>query len=248
MAGIETNCSDCCFYNNIQKKCQHNILHVFENNGSNIRWENSGPIIDRICQYKRSNEWLIWNEIKNDDEKIQLCRNEVYLKGTIILLADDLNSFISTVEKLKTIEHFKNFKIIVIYKNIKYNKILTYCANNINNEYKLINIVNDDIKYQIYKSLTFAKNGYLFIIDSSKELDEKLIDKINYIINIKMLRLLHVIGSDGLHQSVSMIHLYKFLKGDLQCNFADKLKDISEEEKSDAQIFTWKDIDEQYSC
>lgn len=247
MASIGTYCGDCCFYNNIEKKCQHNILDVFKSDGSQILWNESGPSIDRVCQYKRLNEWADKNNTKDINEKIELCRNEIYLRGTIVLLTEDINTLTDTINKLARIENIKNFKIIIIYKNIKYIDLLTICSNNIQSEYKIIKNINDDEKYQIYKSLSFAKNGYLFIIDCEKEFDEKFIDKVNYVLNIKMIRLLHVIGSDGIHQSASMLHLYKWLKGDLECNFGNKLKDIAEQENSNSQILTWKEIDEQYS-
>jgi hypothetical protein len=44
-----------------------------------------------------------------------------------------------------------------------------------------------------------------------------------------------------------MVHIYKWLKGDLEVEFKNKLEDISEQEKSDAQILTWKEINEEYS-
>lgn len=247
MVRIGTYCGDCCFYNNFDKNCQHNILDIFKNDGSNITWDESGPSVDRVCQYKRLEEWAEKNNPIDLDHKLKLCRDEIYLRGTIILIAEDLQSFTSTINRLTNIENIKNFKLIVIYRNIKYIDILTTCGNNIDSEYKIIHNVNNELEYQIYKSLEFARNGYLFIIDCSKDFDEKFIDKINHIINVKMLRLLHVIGIDGIHKSVSMIHLYKWLKGDLQCSFGDKLKDISEQENSNAQVFTWKEIDEQYS-
>lgn len=248
MASIGTYCGDCCFYNNLEKTCKQNILDIFKNDGSEILWNESGPSVDRVCQYKRLDEWADKNELKTIDEKIQLCKNEIYLRGTIVLLAEDIDSLRTTVDKLATVENIKNFKILIIYRNIKYVDILTTCGSNLKSEYKIINNINNDKPYQIYKALEFAKNGYLFIIDCQKEFDEKCIDKINYAVNIKMLRLLHVIGTDDMHQSVSMLHLYKWLKGDLECNFADKLKDIAQQEDSNAQTLTWKEIDEQYSC
>ena len=246
MARIETYCGDCCFYNNFEKKCQHNILDIFEKDGSSITWGDSGPYVDRVCQYKRVDEWVEKNNINSVKEKIELCKREIYLKGTIIILANSLESFQSTMDKLIKIENIKNFKIIIIFKNLLYSDILRICGNT-NLEYKIIHNINSDVEYQIYKALEFCRNGYLFILDSLKEFDEKIIDKINNAVNIKMLRLLHVTGSDGIHESVSMIHLYKWLKGDLQCSFEMKLKDISEQEKSNAKVFTWKEINEQYS-
>ena len=61
-----------------------------------------------------------------------------------------------------------------------------------------------------------------------------------------MFRLLHVCGTDGLHQSVNVSHLYKYIKGDLQFSMKYKIEEIAKEENSDPQIFTWKEINEEY--
>ena len=114
MVRIGTYCSDCCFYNNFEKKCQHNILDIFEKDGSNILWDEAGPCVDRICQYKRLDEWVIKNNITNTQDKIALCKSEIYLKGTVILLADNLDSFINTINKLNRIENI-NYSYLVIY-------------------------------------------------------------------------------------------------------------------------------------
>lgn len=245
MAGMITNCGECYFYNHKIRKCEHGLLKMFHDRNAKIEFIDSNPIIDRICQYKRSQEWAINNE--NIDNKLNLCKSEVYIKGTIVIITNNIKDLEFSIKKLSINKNIKNFKFIILYKNITYNNILAVCGNNINIKYKLIQYVDDNIKYQIYKSLKHAINGYLFIIDSSKEFDCDLIDKVNNIVNNKLFRLLHIIGSDGIHESISMIHIYKWLKGDLEIDFKDKLYDISKQESSDAQVFTWKEVNEQYS-
>jgi hypothetical protein len=63
-------------------------------------------------------------------------------------------------------------------------------------------------------------------------------------VNKKLFRLLHVSNDGQLHQSVNMIHLYKYLKGDLQCPIKEKIKDIASQESSDPQVFSWKEVNE----
>ena len=108
------------------------------------------------------------------------------------------------------------------------------------------NMTADDIPYQIYRSLKYAKNGMLFILECGREIEENLIDKVNHIINKKLYRVLHIHHEDELHQSVSMVHLYKWIKGHLGETMRFKLDDIANQEGSDAQIYTWKEINEQY--
>jgi hypothetical protein len=244
MVRLGTFCSQCCFYDSTNKSCAHKLLDVFQSRDAQVEWHEDGPSIDRICQYRRNHEW---NEDKTIEEKIKLCQDHVYLTGTIAVLANNKDSLLSTITKLNSNPKISNFKFIIIYTNIKQNDLLDVCGNNINGQYKLVYAANNNINFQIYKSLVFAKNGYLFILDSNKIFDDNIIDKINYVVNKKLFRLLHVPGTDGLHQSVSMVHIYKWLKGDLEVEFKNKLEDISEQEKSDAQILTWKEINEEYS-
>ena len=60
-----------------------------------------------------------------------------------------------------------------------------------------------------------------------------------------MHRVLHIEPIDEkLHQSVSMVHIYKWLNGDMMESFSNKLKNIASEESSDPQVFNWKEINE----
>lgn len=244
MVKLGTFCEDCCFYDKEKENCKHGLIEVFKNRGAEILWENSCPKIDRVCQYKRQ---LDWESDKTDEEKIELCKREVYLTGTIILIANDSQKLLDSILKLNAYQHIDEFKIIIIYKGIAYKDMLDVCGNNLKSNYRCVKITNDEIEFQIYKALKFAKNGYLFILDTNKSFDENLIEKVNYFVNKKMFRLLHIRGTDKLHESVSMIHLYKWLKGDLETNFGDKLKDISQQENSDNQVSNWKEVNEQYS-
>jgi hypothetical protein len=244
MVKLGTFCEDCCFYDKQIENCKHGLIEVFKNRGAEIIWEDSYPKIDRVCQYKRQEDW---QSDKTDEEKIQLCKKEIYITGTIILLADDKETLLKSILQLNQFEHIDEFKIIVIYKGIMYKDVLNVCGNNLKSEYRCLKTINNDIEFQIYKALKFAKNGYLFILEAGKSLDESLIDKVNNFVNRKMFRLLHIQGTDGLHQSVSMIHLYKWLKGDLGTNFGNKLKSISQQENSDHQVSNWKEVNEQYS-
>lgn len=244
MARLGTFCNQCCFYNNENKTCANNLFDIFLSRNANIEWLEDGPTIDRICQYKRS---IDWNLDKSIVDKIKLCQEQVCLSGTIIILANDKDRLLNTIIKLNQNNKINAFKFIIIYKNIKQNDLLNICGNNISSQYKLVYTANNDMNFQIYKSLSFAKNGYLFILDSNKAFQDNLIDKIDNIVNKKLFRLLHVPGTDGIHESVSMIHIYKWLKGDLQISFGDKIKDIAEQEQSNAQILSWKEINEEYS-
>jgi hypothetical protein len=244
MVKLGTFCEECCFYDKNNQNCKHGLLEVFKERHAEIIWEDSFPKIDRVCQYKRS---IDWENDKTDDEKIKICTDEVYISGTIVLITNNKEHLLEAIIKLKQCKNIERFMFIIIYKNIAYKDMLDICGNNISSKYKCVKITDENIELQIYRSLKFANNGYLFILDSEKPFDENLIDKVDNFVNKKMFRLLHIPGSSKLHESVSMIHLYKWLKGDLETNFANKLNDISQEENSNNQISTWKDINEHYS-
>lgn len=241
MAGIMTKCNGCCFFNSEDGSCKQKLHDVFREANAKVETVDGVCLIDRICQYRREDDWE--SDLSLED-KIKTCQDEVFISGTIILIADSLDSLSNAIDKL--VEQKDQFKFIILYKNIKYNDLLEICGNSFE-QYKLINYLTDDIAYHIHQSLKHARNGYVFVLDCNKSIDGSIIDKINHVVNIKLMRLLHVPGSDGLHESVSMIHIYRWLKGDLGVSFEAKLLDISLQEESDPQILTWKEVNEKYS-
>lgn len=241
MAGIMTKCNGCCFFNSEDGSCKQKLHDVFREANAKVETIDGVCLIDRICQYRREDDWE--RDLSLED-KIKTCQDEVFISGTIILIADSLDSLSNAIDKL--VGQKDQFKFIILYKNIKYNDLLEICGNSFE-QYKLINYLTDDIAYHIHQSLKHARNGYVFVLDCNKNIDESIIDKINHVVNVKLMRLLHVPGSDGLHESVSMIHIYRWLKGDLGVSFEAKLLDISLQEESDPQILTWKEVNEKYS-
>lgn len=231
MAKLGTSCKECSHFNKDDKSCNIGLHPIFKERGADITYLDGDVTIDRICPYK--------NKDPLDDK-------DVYIFGTIILLANTKEELESTIKKLNENDNIERFKIIVLYKNIPYHEILDICINNIKSSYKIVKMTTDDIPYQIYKSLKYAKNGMLFILECCREIEENLIDKVNHIINKKLYRVLHIHHNDELHQSVSMVHLYKWIKGHLGETMRFKLDDIANQEGSDAQIYTWKEINEQY--
>lgn len=243
MAKIGTSCKNCCFFNLENATCMHDLLDTYRKRGATIDIVNGYPQFDRVCQYMRNDEWS--NTLTIDD-KIAKCNNEVYIRGTIILIATNEDNLLNAIFEINKNEKIKGFKFIILYRGIKYKSVLNICEQNIKANYRCISMLDDDINFHIFKSLKFAINGFIFILDSDKKFDTDCIDKINHSVNKKMYRILHVPGVDGIHQSVSMAHIYKFLRGDLQNNFSEKLINIAREEKSDPQVFTWKEINDNY--
>jgi hypothetical protein len=230
MAQLGTSCKECSHFNKDDKSCNIGLHLLFKERSADVTYLDNDVTIDRICPYKN----------KDPLDK------DIYIFGTIILLANTKEELESTLKKLNENDNIERFKIIVLYKNISYHEILDICINNMKSSYKIVKMTTDDIPYQIYRSLKYAKNGMLFILECCREIEENLIDKVNHIINKKLYRVLHIHHNDELHQSVSMVHLYKWIKGHLGETMRFKLDDIANQEGSDAQIYTWKEINEQY--
>lgn len=232
MVKLGTSCKECYNFNSESKTCSRELYDIFLNRNAEITFLEDDVTIDRICPHKNT------TDSPNEDP---------YIFGTIILLVDNKDSLKSALEEINKNERIENFKILILYKDLKYHDLLPLCIENIHSSYRLVYMVTNDVAFQVYKSLGFAKNGLLFIIDTNKEIEPNMIDKVNHLINNKLYRVLHIHNNNEIHQSVSMVHLYKWIKGDLGESMAFKLKDISENEQSDPQIYTWKEVNEQYS-
>lgn len=242
MVKIGTSCLNCCFLDK-NKYCQHGLHSIFLDRGAEIISNETKVELDRVCQYKRTTDW---NNDKSIEDRISICKNEIYISGTILLISDNKENLEKSINKLNALPHIENFKFLILYKHIKSKDLLEICGNKIKSDYKLILNINDDLNNAVYRSIKYAKNGYFFILDSNKDITDNILDKVNNCVNINMHRLLHIKPTDGLHQSVSMIHLYKYIKGDTTIDFAEKLKDISIQENSNTQVFSWEEINEQY--
>jgi len=244
-AELGTHCKEC-FFLSEDKKCKYGILDRFIETGAKTNLDSEGnPSVSRICQYERDSEWA---KNKTEEEQLSALKEEMYIRGSILLIAKNKESLIETIKKLNKQAFVTNFNFIIIYDNIKSSDMLEICGNNIKSEY-ICNKVTffESNAYYIYKNVKYFKNGFLFILECEKDFDDLLIDKVNNVINNKLLRILHVSNNADLHESVNMIHIYKWLKGDLQIPMRDKLRNITNEEQTESQIFTWKEVNEHYS-
>lgn len=248
MAKLGTFCNKCCFYDAHKRDCLLGCHSLFKDREAEFVWEDDGgPSIDRVCPYRRKKEWEFSRTI---EERMELATREVYVKGTILLHVKSLDDLIKTLDKISTIPRIENFKIIVSHSSsIKTCDMKELCEKRITfTQYCCVRHCDNSEEMQIYHSLKEARNGYVIILDCSKDFDTNCIDKLNHFLYKKLFRLLHVNGVAGsTHQSITMVSIYRFLKGDIQCSIGEKLKDIAEYENSDPQITNWEKIDEEYN-
>ena len=234
-ASIGTYCHNCCNFEP-PDNCKLDLLTMFKKRSAKIfeSVTEDGKKqfgIDRVCPYF------------NIDE----LSSDIKLKGTILLIADDVKQLEQTVDKLETMGVENNFNLLVMYKKMKMADLLRVCGNT-KFDYKCSLCTVNDISYAVYKSACkYGKNGYLVILECDKDFDTDIINKVNYMIYHKMFRVMHVSNPNILHESVSMLHIYKYIKGDLgEESFSKKLDTIAEEEQTESQNFTWEFVNEQY--
>ena len=242
-ASIGTYCHDCCNFEP-PDNCRLDLLTMFKKRNAKIfqgvtKDGKQEFGIDRVCPYFNLAEL----PFKNVDEFLP----DIKLKGTILLIADDVKQLEKTVDKLETMGVENNFNLLVIYKKMKMADLLRVCGKT-KFDYKCSLRTDNDIPYAVYKSACkYGKNGYLIILECDKDFDTDIINKVNDMIYHKMFRLMHVSNPNTLHESVSMLHIYKYIKGDLgEASFSKKLDTIAEEEQTESQNFTWEFVNEQY--
>lgn len=244
MAKLGTYCQHCCFYDSKNKTCHHGLIDVFKQRGASITEDDdSHIIIDRVCRYRRDKEW---NKDLSLEEKANICCDEIFLSGSVILLVNDTSNLKETLTKLKDVTNNKfNF---LISHSTKLSSVLSI-AKDVDICASFVKSVGDDIsdEKRVFDTFKYLKNGYVFTLDTSQTIDYSIFKKIHYFTNKMMFRILHVKGNnDTIHESVSMTHLYKWLNGDLMEPFAKKLVTIAAAESSDAQIWDWKTLNELY--
>jgi len=243
MAKLGTFCKECCFYKKENKSCQHGLIETFKQRGADVSYNEEGVVIDRVCRYRKDNDW---NAGFTAQEKIDAVNKEVRITGSIILIVDDVTDLEGILKNLKDLTR-NDFNLVISYKN-KLSDVLEL-TKSVEIPASFVKSINQEPtqEQRVHDCLKQLKNGYIFILDASKEIDYTIFDKVNYFINRLMYRVLHVKGeSDSLHHSVSMAHIYKWLNGDLIDSFANKLMNIAAEESSDPQVFTWDVINEEY--
>lgn len=248
MVRLGTFCNECCFYQKDSKTCYRGYLDTFKNRNAEIQWEEDGPKIDRVCPSRRTIEW---SDGKNLIQCDKLVNEELYIKGSIILICNDINNLSKTLESLDNIDKIENFNIIVAHEDsIQLNDVAKLCNEKISNTtFSCIKNYEQDVKYILFESFRkSAKNGYVFILDCDKDFDRQMFKKINNLVNHDMYRLLHVNGVDNtIHQQVTMSGIYKWLKGDILYSISDKINEIADQQKTDPQIMTWDEINEIYN-
>jgi hypothetical protein len=246
---LGTDCKECIFFEN-SNECRLGKLDKFKNQGVLIEDFDDKYMIDRVCNFRRIPEW---RASKSMQECMSIATDEVKIRGTIVITAkniDDLDKCVSKLSKAKLVENFSiiichhsDFKVKEVHEYINaqdyFNKIIGIRINEVSTHKGEIHFLDEAIKRSL--------NGFIFHIDSAKEFDINILDKINHYLYNEMGRLVYVPPDENEGVLVVMAVIYQMLKGNKFYDFQKKLKTLSEHQNISSQIVTWDDINEKYN-
>lgn len=251
MVKLATFCQECSFYSCGSGKCQTGALEKFIQIGTQVEYtsdENRYPVIPRICPYRRTD--LQHEEFDGEDYLAHVVTNEVYIAGSIVLIAENLDDLQRTIDRLSQVKRIDRFKIVVAHpSSLMAKDVMQVCNDCLTfTEYTCVKSWLAEPQQIILEAFKRSKNGYMFILDASKDFDVLMIDKLNKLVNIELMPVLHVKPvDDSYHQSVTMSVIYRTLNGDCGLRVSEKIEEIMQEENVSSKILTWEQIDE-YCC
>lgn len=250
MVKLATFCRECCFYQPDQegtKKCFRGFIDKFEQVGTEVIYDQSeGVIIPRVCPSRRTHDLL--GELSLE-EYSELVNDEIYIFGSIIVIVESIADLEKTLIKFKGVKRISRFKFVIVHPvSVKASDVSSMCSRLLDYaDYTCVKAFVHETDLIINEGFKRSKNGFMFIINAGKEFDTEMIDKVNYLVNEKLVKLLHVEPIDqSYHQSVSMSIIYKALKGDSGFTIAEKLREIAENQKTDTRLMTWEQVNAEY--
>lgn len=243
---LATVCRNCNFYDTRTNGCSIGMLERFIQAGANVTpsIDGEGPVIHRVCQYRRTEGSY------PDDLDLRLIKlnEEVYIRGCIIIVAEDEDSLVNTINALSCTNGISKFKIVVAHSHIKASRVQEICKKEISfAEYSCVKCFVFEPEKIINEAFRRGQNGYMFVVRSSMEIDPLMIDKVNHAVNSRLERILHVEPiDDSYHMAVTSAIAYKAFRGDIGMSIAEKLRSV---EQGDGESFirTWEQINESYS-
>jgi hypothetical protein len=253
MVKLGTFCEECCFYNPDKRTCKHGMFDRFKNAGAevlNLKKNSEEHVkIDRVCVFRREPEWLEENKDKDISE---LLKNETYIKGSIMILCENVDHLEVCLSKIVTMPNVQNFKIVIVHSKTVASQEVRRISDAIlvNLNYTCIKLFDEAIdQYAFNEAFKRANNGFCFMINASFDFDVNMIEKLNYIINKKLERVIYVEPKMGeYHQSCCLAIMFKHLKGFKFDSLKNKIITYTEETSEDAELKTfitdWETINE----
>ena len=247
MIKIGTKCSECQFYKN--RNCSLNLFQFWEEAGAKLEHTDDDTIIDRVCLYRRTNDWM--PELSDEEKSIQVYQ-EVYISGTIVLFNSnrDFNGLKKSLEEINKLEELSRFRVLVcVDEKSELFEVATIVKQTLLTKDFYVIKVCDVFNPETASDEAFrkAKNGFIFFLDSSKPFDVEIFDIFNTAVNFAFKRVLFVDPGDStLHKAVCLAPLFKMLKGNKAIDgkepILNKIREIATAQDCLEQIVTWEEL------
>jgi len=212
---VGTDCKECIFFKD-PKDCKLGKISKYEKSGAQFEERDGQFLVNRVCLFRRTKEW---QEDRSVEECVEITKKEVRVGGSIVIYASDIKDLDKCLAKLSKIKHVENFKIIIAHHSqLMVRKVFDYFQDQDHFEEVFGVRVNETEVHTgkihfLDEALKRSKNGFIISLDSSKDFDEHILDKINHYVYNEMEKLLYVPPTEEVNGSVVMAVIYKFLKG-----------------------------------
>jgi len=246
---LGTDCTECIFFEDT-KKCKLGIIEQFKQKGAYFEEIDGKFLVDRICSFRRTEEW---KEDKSIEECAEKVKHEVKMSGTIVVKTNCIHDLDQCLSNLSKMKHVENFKILITHHSeLAVREVFDYLEGQEHFADCLAIRVNEGDVHSgkvhfLDEALKRSKNGFIVTIDSSKPFPLNLLNKLYHFIYVKMNRLLYVPADDENNHSVVHAFIYKFLKGNKFWGFEEKLEQVTEHQNLKSQITSWDKINEEYN-
>jgi len=222
MVLIETTCANCQFkemHTNVQTGCEIGVLERLKEISvpisTHVVSSNVYAKFPRVCMYRRDQNWT------GDNDKLI---SEVFIPSTFIIIhTGDASKLHTTLSSLSCVSTKKPIRIIVCHEDDDLKKIGEISSSYFSS-YQCVYMVDklyDGIMYD--EAFRRAKNGWVFFVDSGKDVDPLFLEKVNLNKNVLLDDFVAVSGEVSGYMAV----VYKYCRGNRQSSIDDKLKEMN---------------------
>lgn len=250
---VETCCKNCVFAEyteETQTGCELN-RHTIFNPEENYREEDGKKsyVFNRFCTAFRPKEWKLVLSDEEKEDLVSTVRSEIFPPvGIFIFLKttvpDPIHDLRNRIQEIKDQTIGTARYVVVINQKVEYNEEihrLLHSSFDFNEtEFHLVQTLQEqpDLLY-IDEAFKHAKNGWIYVNESSRKIRKDLFEAIDNNINVKLNKVVLVEPIDGVHGMIFQAAVHKFLDGSndifdsktverIQVNFVQKVRAIAE--------------------
>ena len=256
-----TSCRDCVFAiyeENTQCGCSTGRLEKFKGIGVHIVEAQDGEkeymVIERFCNHYREKNWMTnskpirsWGRIKNKEKTV---KKEIQIRcGVVIVLRKETS--VQDMEKtilacLKQKEVKPDYIVVVNSSEVPHTEVISRMHHTIKKKavFYAVRTSHNEASLEECIDLAFvqAKNGYYITFEGGYEPPPNFLDKIDSLINEELQPILFLKPENKIDGMFVQTMIHKMLAGNVGKPLADKIDDITKEEKTEHLVRKWEDI------